>query len=122
MTRLTTLVLFFKMQAPSINSSMIASLFLGKIWSDKLSFPGFCPHPPFIHFAVVYIFFPLTRLPVPRDIMIPSSFILTITHSIVPIDIQHEIQHTKQRTLYFRAFWGYFNGFDSCSKRQQKTA
>ena len=52
--------------------------------------------------------------------MIPSSFILTITLSILPIDIQHEIQHTKKRSLYFKAFWGYFRGFDSCSKRQDQ--
>ena len=46
-----------------------------------------------------------------------------ITLSILPIDIQHEIQHTNQRSLYSKAFLGYFKGFDSCSNRQQeKTA
>ena len=43
------------------------------------------------NFAVVYILFLFAILPVPRDIMIPSSFILAITHSIVPIDVQHVI-------------------------------
>jgi len=40
---------------------------------------------------VVHILFHFANLPVPRDIMIPSSFILAITHSILPIDIQHKI-------------------------------
>jgi len=40
---------------------------------------------------VVHILFHFANLPVPRDIVIPSSFILAITHSIVPIDVQHVI-------------------------------
>jgi len=50
--------------------------------------------------------------------MIPSSFIFAITLSILPIDIQHEIQHTQKKSLYYKAFWGYYKGFNSCSKRQ----
>ena len=52
--------------------------------------------------------------------MILSPFIFAVTLSIVAIDIQHEIQHAKQRSLHFKAFGGYFKGFDSCSKRQKK--
>ena len=56
------------------------------------------------NFAVVYILFLFAILPVPRDIMIPSSFIFAITLSILPIDIQHEIQHTQKNPFITRLF------------------
>jgi len=70
----------------------------------------------------VYVLFHFTPLLVLKEILIPSSITFALIPSFVPVpvDIQHEIQHTKQRFLYFRAFWGNFRRFDSCSKRQHK--